>query len=77
MSESGPRLFDDFIRRRNLSSRYREILKSLPAAEAEAERLLKVMNQDEAVKRLKNDGYGAAMAETAVATVAARITRAT
>jgi len=77
MSESGPRLFDDFIRRNNLHSRFREILKGLPAAEAEAERLLKTLDREAVVRWLMNDGYGETMAESAVAAVAARISHST
>jgi len=77
MSESGPHLFDDFIRRQDLQSRFRSILRGLPAAEAEAERLLKTLNREEVVRRLMIDGYGRTMAESAVATVVARMSRST
>ncbi len=75
MSESGPRLLDDFVRRRKPDSRLGSILKSLPAAESEAERLLKTYSKSEAIQRLINEGYRTAMAESAVATAMARISR--
>ena len=43
-----------------------EKMKSLPAAQDEAEKLLRTMSRDAAIRQLMNQGYGAAMAETAV-----------
>jgi hypothetical protein len=48
-----------------------EIL-GLPAAEAEAERLLQTMSPKAAVEQLERDGFGRAMAESAVAVAARR-----
>jgi hypothetical protein len=62
---------------RSLQSRYREIIKGLPAAEAMAERLLQTLEPEDVVRRLMIEGYGEAMAESAVATAAARPRRST
>ncbi len=53
-------------------SRMESILKGLPAAEAEAERLLATLDPESVVRRLVSTGYGQIMAETAVATAARR-----
>jgi hypothetical protein len=58
-----------------LQSRFSTIIKGLPAAEAQAERLLQTLEPREVIQRLMIDGYGEAMAESAVATAAARIRR--
>jgi hypothetical protein len=50
---------------------------SLPVAEKEAERLLHSMDQKAALQSLLNEGYKRAMAESAVATAAARVFRST
>jgi hypothetical protein len=60
-----------------LQSRFRDILKSLPDAEAQAEHFLQMMEPKEAIRRLMLEGYREAMAESAVATAAARIRRST
>jgi hypothetical protein len=57
-------------------TRLRGLLKGLPAAEAEAERLLDTMPDDETLAQLRMKGYGAAMAESAVATARSRRRRA-
>lgn len=67
MTESGPRLLDDFIRRQKPDGRLAKILHSLPEAEAEAARLLKVLDSGDVVNRLIAEGFPAAMAESAVA----------
>ena len=65
MSESGPRLFDDFVHRRHTPGLMVDKLKRLPAAIGEAKRLLKTMERDQVVRRLMAEGYREAMAETA------------
>jgi hypothetical protein len=54
-------------------SRFTQIIKSLPVAEAQAEAWLQTLEPNEVVRRLMNDGYGEAMAESAVASAAARL----
>lgn len=75
MSESGPRLLDDFIRRQPPPGRLKSLLKSLPAAEAEAERLLGMLDRAAVLQRLVEEGVPAAMAESALATAEARVRR--
>ncbi len=53
-------------------SRLHDILHSLPAAEEEAAHLLTTLDAESAVRKLTSIGYGLAMAESAVATAAAR-----
>jgi hypothetical protein len=53
-------------------SRLHDILYSLPAAVEEAMHLLATLDPESAVRRLNSVGYGLAMAESAVATAAAR-----
>jgi len=53
--------------------RLQGLLKSMPAAEAEAEELLKRMDERSALKYLLNSGYGQIMARDAVTVAAARI----
>jgi nucleoside 2-deoxyribosyltransferase len=57
-------------------SRLRGLLKGLPAAEEEAERLLASCGFQEAVRSLVTAGYGQYMAESAVSNAAARIGKA-
>jgi nucleoside 2-deoxyribosyltransferase len=54
-------------------SRLRELVKSLPAAEEEAERLLITQEREEAIRSLVSTGYGQIMAEIAVAKAAAQM----
>ena len=75
MSESGPRLLDDFIRRQAPPGRLKSLLKSLPAAEAEAERLLGMLDRAAVLQRLVEEGVPEAMAESALATAEARARR--
>ena len=75
MSESGPRLLDDFVRRQTPNSRFAEILKSLPAAEEEAIRLMATLDREEVARRLTTDGYRKAMVDSAIATAEARFRR--
>ncbi|HEY1329268.1 MAG TPA: TIR domain-containing protein [Casimicrobiaceae bacterium] len=56
-------------------SRFAMLIKSLPAAEARAEYLLKTLAPAEVVQRLMVEGYGSAMAESAVFTAAGRADR--
>jgi hypothetical protein len=57
-------------------SRLRGLLKGLPAAEEEAERLLASCGFQDAVRSLVTAGYGQYMAETAVSNAAARMGKA-
>jgi nucleoside 2-deoxyribosyltransferase len=57
-------------------SRLRTLLKGLPAAEDEAERLLASCGLEDAVRSLVIAGYGQYMAETAVSNAAARMGKA-
>jgi nucleoside 2-deoxyribosyltransferase len=57
-------------------SRLRGLLKGMPAAEEEAERLLASCDRQDAVRSLVNAGYGQIMAETAVSNAAARMGKA-
>lgn len=75
MSESGPRLLDDFIRRRGTPGRLKSLLQSLPAAESEAERLLGMLDRSAVLQRLIEEGVPEAMAESALATAEARVRR--
>jgi hypothetical protein len=54
-------------------SRLRGLMKGLPAAEDEAERLLASCDRQEAVRSLVTAGYGQIMAETAVLNAIARM----
>lgn len=56
-------------------SSLREKMLGLPAAEAEAQRLLQAMDQRAAVDELERAGFGRAMAESAVAVAARRAGR--
>jgi hypothetical protein len=60
----------------NAPTRLRGLLKGLPAAEEEAERLLASCDRQDAVRSLVTAGFGQIMAETAVATAAARMGKA-
>jgi hypothetical protein len=57
-------------------SRLRLLLKGLPAAEEEAERLLATLDRQDAIRYLVNAGYGEFMAQDAVANAAARMGKA-
>jgi|KBSSwiStaDraftv2_1062776.scaffolds.fasta_scaffold79743_2 hypothetical protein len=57
-------------------SRLRGLLKGLPAAEKEAERLLASQSRQDAVRSLVIAGYGQVMAESAVENAAARMGKA-
>jgi len=57
---------------RAFQSSLQEKIHGLPAAEVQAERLLATMEPHAAVRQLMIEGYGAAMAESAVATAASR-----
>jgi len=61
--------------RSNVESRLGQLIKGLPAAEAIAEQLLQTMEPKEVIQRLITDGFGVYMAESAVATAAARARR--
>lgn len=75
MTESGPRLFDDFIRRSDASSRLGSILFGLPEVQTKAEKLLASLDEVEVKRRLVNDGYPETMVDAAVASAAARLRR--
>ena len=75
MSESGPRLLADFVRRTHENSRLGNILYGLPAVEAEAERLLGSIDESETKRRLTGAGYPPAMVDAAIASAAARLRR--
>lgn len=62
------------IGRPRFESSLQDKMQSLPAAEKEAERLLHEMSQQEVLQSLMNEGYKRAMAESAVATAAGRVT---
>jgi hypothetical protein len=47
-------------------SRFQSVLRSLPAAEEEAERLLRTMDKESVRRQLVSDGYGQIMADDAV-----------
>lgn len=57
---------------RAVPSSLQDKIHGLPAAETQAERLLQTMDPEAAVRQLMMEGYRAAMAESAVATVASR-----
>ena len=75
MSERGPRLLDDLLRRTEEGSRLKRILIGLPAAEAEAARLIETLPAETVVQRLTTEGYPPAMAEAAVATAESKRAR--
>ena len=52
---------------------WRGVLKGLPEAEEEAERLLRNCDEAKAIRELQADGYAPAMAEAAVAAAASRL----
>jgi hypothetical protein len=60
---------------RRFESPLQEKILGLPAAEAEAARLVQVMSPTLAIEQLERAGFGRAMAEAAVATAASRLKR--